>query len=178
MQGSPNDPHAPTQAKNANMRVGCFVAVAVLAGLTVVAGVMGAAYFMLHDDDTKMKALYAEAENAPGVTEARGVGCTDAVAYDMGRFLDMTGQTNATARSLNGKPIVTLLSCSLAPAAQPPSCEAVAKAYFTTAKPAGQVLLTVVRKLATRAECQQVYDANGTFVAAFDGENPALPKRP
>lgn len=165
---------------------GCMIAVLVLLALGFVgaAGAGFAAYKLSQNPDVK-KALAVgqegirmaqEAQNAPGVSEVRALGCTQALSFDMKRFMDLVNTWDAGTKT--ALPTVThVVQCTVRSSAGAPTCDQVAKTYFAAApNQNGQFAVLVQTTGAQKPECRQLYSATGAPLGEFKGETPTLPQ--
>jgi hypothetical protein len=103
-----------------------------------------------------------EGMHARGTAELRQLGCDHALVVDMAQLL------GDAARVREGEPRI-MVTCDVAPATTPPSCERVAAAYFGAISGTAEdrIGVRVTREGSPSAACSRLYAPNGADLGAF-----------
>ena len=181
----PPPPRPPVQ-KRSNR--GCFIALAIVAGvglLVVGAGAFGI-YRFAHSTQGKqvfgtigdMAQLAAEAQHAPGTKEVAALGCDTAMAMDMDRMQSiMHERFDASAAAPSKFSMMVICQVGMF-AKSSPTCDNVARAYVAAAGPPARGFAVNVQRSGGGASplCSTLYDSSGTKVKDLaPGSTPTVP---
>ena len=173
MTPSPVSP--PAVKKPSGCSTGCLVALLIVGGVSLLAGLVGA--FALYraasspEGQKVMKAigkgatLASKGINGPGAQEVRNAGCPEAFVLDMAEMMELI-DLFADAGS---KPLTTgvMVMCQ-APYGELPDCATVAKAYAAApGRPRGEFVVMVKLKNVKKEQCVRRYDDSGEDVGEF-----------
>jgi hypothetical protein len=157
---------------------GCLIAIAVALGVVLICGgfVTWAGYSAWKSPGVQravaiggaMMEMTQEAMRAPGTTEMRAAGCTQAMAFTpelMQRFITAVAPDAGVEA-----PQMPLAICAMQRnATAVPTCEAMASAY-AGAQSAPEIAVRVTVQGEQVARCEGVYDPAGTFLREMDPE--------
>jgi hypothetical protein len=175
-------PPRPPQKKSDK---GCLIALAVTGGviaLVVGVGAFGIYRFsqskegkMVFGAIGDMTKFIAEAQNAPGTKELRGMGCGTAMAMDVDEMNRIFEHFDASIPP--SKEFSMMVVCQ-ANRGTPPTCDDVARTYVAAAGPPARGFAVDVTRGGGRSGtvCSTLYDPDGTRVRDLaPGSTPTVP---
>lgn len=170
----------PVSEGRASWSKGCLIAIAVALGLVLVCGgiVTWAGYSVWKNPQVQRAVaiggaameLTQESMHAPGTTEMRAVGCTQAMGFTpelMQRFIGAIAPDAGVEA-----PAIPLAICAMQRGATlVPSCEDAVRAYAGAQSPAQtEIAARVTVQGEQVARCEGVYTPDGTFLREMDAE--------
>ncbi len=138
---------------------GCLIAALIVGGLglllviaiVVIAIVVG----------RKVVGLASEGLNAPGAAEIRAAGCDMAMVTDLSKVTSVFG-IDAGPNAAHTP--MTIVVCQVAASKTAPSCKDIATTYVKAVPPHAEFTVRVQTQGKAKEDCQEMYDAKGTFV--------------
>ena len=177
-------PQGPPQRKSSGGKA-CLIIAIILGVLLVLGGIAVAVaiYFISQNPELRKIAsvvgegmkVVKDAQEAPGTSEMRDSGCSEAFVFDTERLVQLGEKfTDATPSLPSGTP-KKLVVCQVPGGGNVPSCEEVAKTYLGAApKPDRKFAVMVQDDSST--QCSQLYDPDGASLGDFDSSTaPQIP---
>ena len=173
VQQNPHYPR-PQPKKTGN---GCLIAMCVVGGIIVVFGIVVGVFVYQFTQSKEGKQILsiagegvkiaAEAQNAPGTSELKKLGCKQPMVMSMERLFKLTQQLN-DAGGGDVSELSVMVMCPVGILDTPPACDDVARTYVgAVPRPSGGFAVNVTVQGNNKPHCGYLYSPEGKRLAEF-----------